>query len=295
VSHALTEEERKRIIDVCCSDEFKDKNPYEIVVILLERGIYIASVRTFYRVLKEEGKLHHRSNRRPPQRSSRPPERKATGPDQVYTWDITYLPTVVKGLFFYAYIIMDIWSREIVGWAVHTSESEEHARELFESIKRRRKLTGVYLHSDNGNPMKASTFTVWLITLGMILSFNRPLVKNDNPYSESLFGTMKRVPGFPRAYETIDAAREWLALFTYWYNNEHRHSGIGYVTPMQRRTGESAKLFKKRNQTLEKAWKEKPQRFPKSGPRFWVEQKIVYLNPATYELKRVYKAGGIAS
>ena len=294
-SHALSKAEKQQIIDVCCSDEFKDKNPYEIVVILLERGIYIASARTFYRVLKAHGKLHHRTNRRPAQRTVKPPERKATGPDQVYTWDITYLPTTVKGLFFYAYLIMDIWNREIVGWAIHTSESEDHARELFLSVKRRRNLKGVFLHSDNGNPMKASSFTVWLISLGMILSFNRPLVKNDNPYSEALFGTMKRSPAFPRAFATLAAAREWLAEFTYWYNNEHRHSGLGYVTPIQRKTGESKELFERRNRTLEKAWNTNPERFPKTGPKYWEEKSEVYLNRTSYSENDVYQIRDFAS
>ena len=287
-AHALSEEERKEIIEVSCSDEFKDKNPYEIYVILLERGRYIASPRTFYRVLKAEGKLQHRANRKPAQRPSKPPQRKATGPDQVYTWDITYLPTQVRGMFFFAYVIIDLWTREIVGWAIHTSEDEEHAKELFLSIKRKRNLNGVFLHSDNGNPMKASSFSVWLINLGMILSYSRPLVKNDNPFSEALFGTMKGLPGFPRAFETIEAARQWLSSFAYWYNKEHRHSGIGYVTPHQRRSGESAMLFEKRNKTLQIAWKEKPERFPKTGPKYWKEQRVVYFNPTPYEENALY-------
>jgi transposase InsO family protein len=287
-SHKLSEEERQEILDISCSDEFKDSNPYEIVAILLERGTYIASARTFYRVLKAEGKLQHRSNRKAPQRRTKPPERKATGPDQVYTWDITYLPTRVRGMFFYAYIIMDVWTREIVGWAIHTAESEEYARQLFLQIKRRKNLKGVYLHSDNGNPMKASSFSVWLISLGMILSYSRPLVKNDNPFSEALFGTLKRSAGFPRAFASIEAAREWLASFAVWYNNSHRHSGIGYVTPVQRRTGESTKLFEKRNDTLDRAWKEKPERFPKKGPKYWKEKRVVYLNHSQYEENQVY-------
>jgi transposase InsO family protein len=286
----LSEEERQVILDVSCSDEFKDSNPYEIVAILLERGIYIASPRTFYRVLKAAGMLHHRSNRKAPQKRTKPPQRTATGPDQVYTWDISYLPTQVRGMFFYAYVIMDVWTREIVGWAIHSSESEEYARQLFLQIKRRKNLKGVYLHSDNGNPMKASSFSVWLIGLGMILSYSRPLVKNDNPFSEALFGTLKRSAGFPRAFASIEAAREWLASFVGWYNNSHRHSGIGYVTPVQRRTGESTKLFEKRNDTLDKAWKEKPERFPKNGPKYWKEKRVVYLNPSQCGENQVYRA-----
>ena len=148
-------------------------------------------VSTFYRVLKEAGKLHHRSNARPPRKPYKPPELKATGPDQVYTWDITWVPSMVRGIFWYCYAIIDIWNREIVGWAIHEEESEHHARDLFESLRHRHNLKGTWVHSDNGNPMKGATFSVWLATLGMFLSHSRPLVKNDNPYIESFFRTLK--------------------------------------------------------------------------------------------------------
>lgn len=282
---ALTEEERQQIIEVCTSDRFKDSTPGEIVAILAEEGSYIASERSFYRVLKDAGLLHHRSNSRPARRLHQPPELKATGPDQVYSWDITWLPSQVNGLFWYCYAVIDVWSREIVGWAIHDSEAECHGRELFESIKRRRKLEGVWLHADNGNPMRGATFSVWLASLGMFLSHSRPLVKNDNPYIESFFRTLKYHAAYPGRFATIDQARSWMGDFIDWYNRVHRHSGLGYISPEQRRLGEDIRLFARRNETLWKAYERHPERFPKRGPKTWKSQRVVYLNPSR-DMKR---------
>lgn len=242
--------------------------------------MYIASSRTFYRVLKEAGKLHHRGNTKAPKKPYAPPELKADGSDQVYTWDITWLPTFVRGVFLYCYAIIDVWSREIVGWAIHESESEEHARALFERLKAKRNLQGVWVHSDNGNPMRGATFSVWLANMGMFLSHSRPLVKNDNPYIESFFKTLKYHAAYPGRFRDLDDARNWMGNFIDWYNTTHRHSGIGYVTPEQRRRGEDIDLFERRNETLSEAWKRLPDRFPKTGPKMWTQNRIVYLNPS---------------
>ncbi|MEW8188711.1 MAG: IS3 family transposase [Candidatus Thiodiazotropha endolucinida] len=289
---ALSEQEKDAIIAVCCSERFVDTNPYEIVAILAEEDTYLASPRTFYRVLKERGLLSHRRSSKPPRKSYRPPELKATGPDQVYSWDITWMPSQVNGLFWYAYVVIDVWSREIVGWTIHDSESEKYARELFLRIKAKRDLKGTWLHADNGNPMRGATFAVTLANMGMFLSHSRPLVKNDNPFIESFFRTLKYHAGYPRRFATIDEARSWTADFINWYNTIHRHSGIGYVTPVQRRTGASSNLFAKRNRTLQEAWKKHPERFPKRGPRMWREHMVVYLNPSRETRKFLYKKVG---
>ena len=283
---SLTEEERRKIIEVCTSDRFKDSTPGEIVAILAEEGIYIASERSFYRVLKNAGLLHHRRNSRPARKVQQPPELKATGPDQVYSWDITWLPSKVNGLFWYCYAVIDVWSREIVGWSIHERESEQHGRELFESIKQRRNLNGVWVHSDNGNPMRGATFSVWLASLGMFLSHSRPLVKNDNPYIESFFRTLKYHAAYPGRFATIEQARSWMGDFIDWYNRTHRHSGLGYITPEQRRCGDDIRLFALRNKTLQKAFELHPERFPKRGPKMWKSKRVVYLNPS-HETKRV--------
>jgi transposase InsO family protein len=279
-NRALTEKERLQIIEVCTSDRFKDITPGEIVAILAEEGIYLASERTFYRVLKDAGMLHHRTNSRPSRRPYQPPELKATGPDQVYTWDITWLPSYVSGIFWFCYAVIDVWNREIIGWTIQGSESEEHARRLFESISQRRNLKGVWVHSDNGNPMRGATFSVWLATLGMFLSHSRPLVKNDNPYIESFFRTLKYHAAYPGRFRNMDEARTWMGDFIDWYNTTHRHSGLGYITPEQRRLGEDIKLFERRNETLQKAFDRHPERFPKSGPKQWKSRRVVYLNPS---------------
>lgn len=277
---ALSEEEWHNILAVCTSTEFKDCTPAEIVARLEEQGIYLGSVRTFYRVLNAAGLVHHRGNTRPPRRKSCPPELKATGPDQVYTWDITWLPSSTRGIFYYCYAIVDVWSREIVGWSIHEEESEVHGRALFERLARTRNLSGVWVHSDNGNPMRGTTFSVWLTSLGMFLSHSRPLVKNDNPYIESFFKTMKYHAAYPGRFHSLEEARQWMGDFIHWYNTVHRHSGIGFVTPAQRMQGEDLTLFALRNATLMNAWKRLPHRFPKSGPKLWTSTRVVYLNPS---------------
>ena len=288
-SRALSEQERRHIIEVCTSPEYRDVAPPEIVARLSEEGVYIASARTFYRVLKSAGLLNHRGNNRPARTPYSPPELKATGPDQVYTWDITWMPTTVRGIFLYCYAIIDVWSREIVGWTVHESESEEYARRLFRNLKSKRDLKGVWVHSDNGNPMRGATFSVWLANMGMFLSHSRPLVKNDNPYIESFFRTLKYHAAYPGRFDSMEDARDWMGDFINWYNATHRHSGIGYVTPQQRKNGEDVKLFEKRNQTLKEAWERLPHRFPKKGPRFWSHKKTVYLNPSKDTRKFISK------
>ncbi len=291
-SRALSESEKDAIVEVCCSKRFVDTTPYEIVAILAEEGTYLASARTFYRVLKQRGLLAHRRASRPPRKTYRPPELKASGPDQVYSWDITWIPSKVNGLFWYAYVVIDVWSREIVGWSIHENESETHARELFQRIKVKHDLKGTWLHADNGNPMRGATFAVALANMGMFLSHSRPMVKNDNPYIESFFRTLKYHAGYPKRFESMGAAGLWLADFIDWYNTSHRHSGIGFVTPEQRRNGVSRELFEKRNKTLLKAWEKHPERFPKKGPRLWKERKVVYLNPSDDTRRFLYQKAG---
>lgn len=278
VVRKLSEDERNEIIALSCSDRFKNLNPYEIVSILAEDGIYLASERTFYRILAEKGLIKHRSNRKPGKKRGKPKELIATGPDQVWCWDITYLKSSVSGLYYYCYMIKDIWTKEIIGWAVHEKECAELAKDLFRSLKNKHNLRQVHLHSDNGSSMKASTFLITLYDLGVMSSFSRPSCSNDNPYIESLFSTMKYVPGYPNYFKDISTARDWMEEFVHWYNNIHRHSAIGYVTPAQRRNGFDKKLFEKRNQTIENAHKKHPERWGKKVRKWEVIEKII-LNP----------------
>lgn len=275
----LTEEERQKIIDVACEERFKDATPYKIVAILLDEGIYLASASTFYRILREEGLIHHRGNSRPGHKHARPEELKATGPNQVWSWDITWLPTTVRGLFLFAYMIIDVWSRKIMGWEIHTRESSEIAEEMFRRLARDNDLQTVRLHSDNGHPMKGSMLLVTLHLLGVLPSFSRPRVSNDNPFIESFFKTVKFTPGYPGRFREIQHAREWMADFIDWYNTDHRHSGIGYITPDQRHSGQVKKIMRFRNKVMAEARAEHPERFS-SEPVLWQEHPVVYLNPS---------------
>jgi transposase InsO family protein len=278
VPRKLTEVEKNELVDVACSDEYRDQTPYEIVVDLLEKSRYIASVSTFYRVLRERGLVHHRGESKAPRKSARPPELVATGPNQVWSWDITYMKTGVSGIFLYAYVIIDIWSRKIVGWEIHERDSPDLAADFFRRLASSLKLDGVRLHADNGNSMKASTILMMFYNLGIIPSFSRPRVSDDNPYSESLFKTLKYNVRYPKFFTDLMHARSWFADFVVWYNTEHRHSGIGYVTPQARHDGSDRELFATRNRTLALARSLHPERW---GKRIAVHEsdRVVYLNP----------------
>lgn len=264
---------------MACEAEHQDLTPYLIVTRLLEHGRYLASVSTFYRVLRERKLLTHREERAPRTHRDPPPERVADGPNQVFTWDITYLKRTVVGMYFFLYLVLDLWDRSIVGWAVHEQESSEHSEQLFRSMSTRYDFDGIYVHQDNGGATKGGTLPALFLALGIIPSFSRPHVSDDNPFSESLFSTLKRTVGYPKVFETVEAAREWVARFVDWYNTEHRHSALGFVTPHQRRYGHDHEIFARRNATLLDAYERNPDRF-RNGPKLWEHQPIVVLNPA---------------
>lgn len=278
IPRKLSEIENQKVIDTACDNKFKDLTPHEIVAILAEQGEYIASERTFYRILNMANMLHHRGNNKPCRRTDKPDELKATGSDQVWCWDITFLRTPVYGLYFYCYMIKDIWTKEIVGWEIHETEDVEIASELFRRLKKKYKLKGIKLHSDNGNPMKGATMIMTLYNLGVIPSYSRPRVSNDNPYIESLFKTLKYTAGYPGQFKDLYHARIWMAEFVNWYNTEHRHSAIGYVTPAQRRSGEYKEIISVRNKTMEQARLLHPERWGKKV-RIWNATEEIFLNP----------------
>lgn len=277
----LTELERQRIITVANEPDYADLPPSKIVPKLADEGRYIASESTFYRVLKAENQLQHRQKSKPVRQVKKPRALTATGANQIYSWDITYLPTQVLGLFFYLYLVMDIYSRKIVGWQIYEMESSALAADLMTDICQREgiKRNQVTLHSDNGSPMKGATMLATLQELGVIPSFSRPSVSNDNPYSESLFRTLKYRPEYPeKAFEDLPAARTWVQGFVNWYNHEHLHSAIKFVTPEQRHTGEDKEILARRKQVYQQAKLKYPERW--SGEiRNWDEIAEVYLNP----------------
>lgn len=284
VPRRLNADERQAIIDVCCSKEYQDLNPYEIHVLLLDRKIYMASVSTFYRVLRDHDLVHFRGNTRKGTASHRPPERVATGPNQVWAWDITYLKSPNSGIYYYLYTIIDIWSRKIVGWHVDDRESYEVAEQLFKNLMAKYGLTNVYLHADNGNPMKAGTMIMTLYKLGIVPSYSRPRVSNDNAFIESFFKTLKYMRSYPKFFSSIDAARCWVADFLDWYNDKHLHSSIGYVTPNQKHSGVASQIIDARSQVKLRAYEAWKHRWS-SKLALLPDPQVVVLNPSLERLE----------
>lgn len=276
----LTKEERNQVLEVVNSPKYRDLSPKQIVPKLADQGKYIASESTIYRVLREEKQLVHREPSRP-RVHHKPNEHVANGPSQVWTWDITYMRSVVRGVFFYLYLVIDIWSRKIVGWRVEESESMDYSAELIDHIcmKLGIDLEGLVVHSDNGGPMRGATMVSTLQRLGIIPSFSRPHVSDDNPYSEALFRTMKYRPWYPsRPFESIEEARAWVEFFVEWYNNEHLHSAIKYVTPADRHDGQDNTILARRDIVYKSAQAKHPERW--SGrTRNWSRVRDVILNP----------------
>ncbi len=280
-ANKFTEQERITLLAVANSPEFAHLAPSQIVPILADQGRYIGSESTFYRCLREAKQLIHRAVSRPPQSRTKPRALCAARPNQIYSWDITYLPTTVKGQFFYLYLVMDIFSRKIVGWQVYDEESGEHASALMTDICLREQITRdqVTLHSDNGASMKSATLLGTLQKLGVATSFSRPSVSNDNPYSESLFKTLKYRPDQAlSAFENLMAARYRVTQLVHWYNHEHRHSAIKFVTPAERHAKQDSALLEQRSNLYQQAKETHPERWSGST-RNWQRIDEVHLNP----------------
>lgn len=281
----LSDLERQEILALLNSPTYADLPPSQIVPRLADQGRYVASESTMYRVLRQAGQLTHRGADKPRQQRSRPTPLSATAPNQIYSWDITYLPAPIKGQFYYLYLFMDIFSRKIVGWQVFETEDSERAAELVRDIYRREQVRPgqVVLHSDNGSPMRSALLQNTLHQLGVRPSFSRPSVSNDNPFSESLFRTLKYRPLYPRKpFASLHQARCWVDGFGHWYNTEHRHSAICYVTPDERHHHLDQALLVQRHAVYEAARAKNPQRW--SGKtRNWSRIEVVHLNPENHQ------------
>lgn len=278
----LSKEEEKKVLDVVNTEEFSSLAPSQIVPILADRGTYIASESTIYNILKRNQELEHRGRSRKPEK--RPISiHKADKPCQVWTWDITYLNGPIKGQYYYLYLILDMFSRKIVGWEIWKEESANHASELITKAYVQEKIAlnirPLILHSDNGSPMKGATMLETLYNLGIIPSRSRPRVSNDNPYSESLFKTLKYRPNYqPKGFDTIGEARLWVQQFVKWYNYEHKHSGLKFISPNERHLGLDKEIFAKRTKVYEEAKSRNPERWAGSI-RNWKLNDEVWLNP----------------
>ncbi len=283
----LSDAERQHLLATVNSPEFKDLPPSQIVPRLADQGCYLASESTLLRLLRGAGQLTHRRAERVSPPRSKPRALVATMPNQLFSWDITYLPTLIRGVYFYLYLFLDVFSRKIVGWQVFDCERAELASQLVRDICAQEGIAPgqLTLHSDNGAPMKGATMLATLQHLGVAHSRSRPAVSNDNPYSEALFKTLKYRPQNPvQPFADLPEARLWVSTLVHWYNNEHRHSAICFVTPAQRHVGLDGELLKRRRETYELARQANPQRWAKPS-RNWAYVDTVHLNPDTPDSK----------
>lgn len=282
----LSEDERDEIVSVMTSEEYKSLPPSQVVPILADKERYIASESTFYRVLHQY-KMQHKRGRAQQAVRKNATTHTATGPNQLWCWDITWLPGPAKGVYFYLYLILDIYSRKIVGWEIHDHESSEQASLLVRKTHLREAvgLKPLVLHSDNGSPMKGSSLMTTLDNLGIASSYSRPRVSNDNAFAESIFRTCKYRPDYPyKGFAALEDARSWVLEFVHWYNVRHRHSGIKFMTPSQRHNGEAEGIATKRSAIYEAAKVRHPERW--SGKtRNWSLPEKVHLNPERSDLE----------
>ena len=287
-ANKLSEEEERRILEACNEKRFQNLPPSQIVPTLMDEGVYIASTSSFYRVLHRAGQAKRRGRASVPS-GKRPTSHAATAPNQVWSWDITYLKSPIAGQFFYLYLIMDIFSRKIVGWEIHSEESADHASVLIQKACLKNGISTeerpLVLHSDNGSPMKGSTMLATLHHLGIQPSYSRPRVSDDNPYSESLFRTLKYRPEYStKPFEDLVEARRWTHRFATWYNEEHKHSSLNFVTPSQRHSGEDELILRRRETLMAQAKARHPDRWGKRHTRDWTLPDVVWLNPEKREV-----------
>jgi putative transposase len=275
----LGDAERARILDTLHLPEFVDQPPTEVYATLLGQGVYLASIRTMYRILAEAGETSERRNQRKPHAYTKP-SLTATAPNQVWTWDITKLATTRKGVFLMAYVIIDLFSRYVVGWMVASKECQHLAALLFaEAIAHHGIEPGLQVHSDRGSAMKSDTLAQLLASLGASRSFSRPHVSDDNAFSEAQFKTMKYQSDYPGRFESEDHSRGWLQDFFGWHNDEHHHSGLALFTPATVFHGRVEEVRAVRQSALDAAYHAHPERFPHGPPRVPMPPRAVHINP----------------
>lgn len=263
------------------SPRFAHLSPKQLVPQWADEGLYLASESTLYRLQRRYGLRRKQRTISRTDITRAVTLHRATGPNQVWSWDITWLPTTVRGIYLHLYLVMDVWSRRIVGWRIAEADSAEIAAQLISQACREGKFDpkGLVLHSDNGKPMRASPLIATLQWLGVIPSFSRPHVSDDNPYSEALFRTLKHTPAYPRLpFASLAFARQWMTQFVSWYNEEHRHSAIRYVTPDERHSGREQQILAQRHELYQRARSLNPERWTRST-RNWVPVETVTLNP----------------
>jgi len=277
---ALGEAERRQVLDVLHSERFVDKPPAAVYAALLDEGTYHCSIRTMYRILHDHQEVRERRNQlRHPHYKK--PQLLATGPNQVWSWDITKLLGPAKWTYYYLYVILDIYSRYTVGWMVASRENADLAKRLIRDSIEKQKVSAdqLTLHSDRGPSMKSHSVAQLLATLGVTKSHSRPHVSNDNPFSEGQFKTLKYRPEFPVRFGSPEDARGFCQEFFHWYNHEHYHSGIGLLTPSMVHSGQAAEVLNRRAQTLDATYTAHPERFVNRRPRPLALPEAVWINP----------------
>lgn len=284
VSHrALSEEERQAVRDAAHSPRFADESPATIVATLLDEGTYLCSIRTMYRILAADGEVRERRNQltHPPYTR---PELLAEAPNQVWSWDTTKLFGPAKWTYFYLLVMLDIFSRYVVGWMVAEREDAEVAKAFVaETIAKQGRPTGLSIHADRGTAQTAKPLALLMADLGVTKSHSRPHTSNDNPYSEAAFKTIKYRPGFPARFGCIEDARVFFRQFFQWYNERHRHTGIALMTPHAVHYGQAAGLQVVRAKALLEAHQAHPERFPGGTPHPWPLPTAAWINKPTIQ------------
>ncbi len=277
--HALSAAERSEILALCNSERFCNSAPRAIVATLLDEGHYLASASTFYRILGANGQVHER--RAIATHAARvKPELLTTAPNELWSWDITKLPGPAKWTWYNLYLVLDVFSRFIVAWEVATRESAAIAKALFSEAAHEQGVRPgqLHVHADGGPPMKAKSLALLFADLGISKSHSRPHVSNDNPFSEAHFKTLKYRPEFPEFFASVEAARAFMPQLVHWYNCEHRHSGLAFLTPADVHFGRAQTVLARRNAVLRQVWELHPRRFRPNGPAQRALPNVVYIN-----------------
>ena len=276
---AIDKAERDKILIIMNSEKYMDQTPYSIYYSLLDTGIYHCSVRTMYRILEENEMVNERRKIRRTTTYEKP-ELLATKPNEVWSWDITKIKGPKKWSYFYLYVIVDIFSRYVVGYMVSYQEKDFLAKTLIQEtcIKQNISKNQLTLHADNGPSMTSKTVGELLIDLEVIKTHSRPYTSNDNPYSESQFKTMKYRPEFPKRFYSITELRQFCKNFFRWYNNEHYHSGLSFMPPRTVHYGEDKVVVEKRNKVLIEFYKKNPERFKNGIPKAKALENKVWIN-----------------
>ncbi len=285
---ALCRAEQQQVLDNLHEERFWDSNPYQVYATLLDEGTYLCSARTMYRILDKNNEVKERRNQVFRPRYEKP-ELLATGPNQVWSWDITKLKGPQKWTYYYLYVILDIFSRYVVGWMVAHREAAALAKRLIRETCEKQNISEgqLVIHADRGSSMRSKAVAHLLADLGVTKTHSRPHVSNDNPYSEAQFKTLKYHPEFPRRFGAVQDARSFCQVFFPWYNTEHKHSALGFVTPEQVHYGLAEQILKKRATVLQSAFKEHPNRFKGKMPKPLPLPEAAWINPPQQLMKKV--------